>query len=519
MFARIEFLKIMDTSEAVKNRGNAAFAEGKIDEALKHYSDALALLAKEVGGEDRLATCPDAAALYSNRSACQLKLRHYNEAVGDARLAVAAKPDWWKASYRLALALEALEEYEDAYEHMGKAHLLDPSNSDVKAKLRVLTGIRAEREKNAARRSTCADVIDSDVGVSKKKAVGADVHRKARSPPLVSPMWRTLIDRQFNRIKKGSRAGKKLTVRPPLIDGRPSSESGPMFFAAVPEWTDKIEEIIAYMSQGKDVPGEMRWLANFAESAWTNQRNADVEHRKRNKIPNRCDYCEIDLSHFGLTAPCCECGEVYCSRQCLELDYKSHKQACKMVREQSDSVSMFLQAYWDMVMYGLLPWVGETVKNYSVQYHKKRADKKITNTVVRPPRNEDDVEVDEFSYLMKFEREETMNSTINFQNLAKNASSDEAAELALTALEAHCLALHIRYAMYLEGYDSPYRAAFKKLMSTMLHDNILRPMQLSNVVESPAVTECRLDVGASKLTDEIGRASVIANWTSLKAIR
>lgn len=67
----------------MKNKGNSALKDGKAEEAVLFYTDAINLE-------------PNNHVLYSNRSAAYCTLKKYNEAVRDAEKTVELKPDWPK---------------------------------------------------------------------------------------------------------------------------------------------------------------------------------------------------------------------------------------------------------------------------------------------------------------------------------------------------------------------------------------------------------------------------------------
>lgn len=69
----------------LKDKGNAALQEGKFDDAIKCYTEAI--------GID-----PNNHVLYSNRSAAYAKLGNYSKALEDADKTVQIKPDWVKVS-------------------------------------------------------------------------------------------------------------------------------------------------------------------------------------------------------------------------------------------------------------------------------------------------------------------------------------------------------------------------------------------------------------------------------------
>jgi stress-induced-phosphoprotein 1 len=67
----------------LKDKGNAALQAGKFDDAIKFYTEAIAL------DENN-------HVLYSNRSAAYAKAGKYRPALEDAEKTVQLKPDWGK---------------------------------------------------------------------------------------------------------------------------------------------------------------------------------------------------------------------------------------------------------------------------------------------------------------------------------------------------------------------------------------------------------------------------------------
>jgi len=67
----------------LKDKGNAALAIGDYDQAIEHYTQAIAL-------------DPNNHVLFSNRSAAFAKQGKYQNALEDAEKTVSIKPDWPK---------------------------------------------------------------------------------------------------------------------------------------------------------------------------------------------------------------------------------------------------------------------------------------------------------------------------------------------------------------------------------------------------------------------------------------
>ena len=93
----------VDEQEAQKFKevANRHFVGGEFETALGFYDQAIALNGRE-------------AAFWSNRAGCLMKLERFEEALRDAELARALKPEWAKACFRMAEARLALGRWEDA---------------------------------------------------------------------------------------------------------------------------------------------------------------------------------------------------------------------------------------------------------------------------------------------------------------------------------------------------------------------------------------------------------------------
>jgi tetratricopeptide (TPR) repeat protein len=79
-------------SARLKERGNAAYADGDYDSALLRFSEALRLT-------------PRSHVLHSNRAAAYACLERYAESLTDASAAIEIKPDWAKGYTRKGTAL------------------------------------------------------------------------------------------------------------------------------------------------------------------------------------------------------------------------------------------------------------------------------------------------------------------------------------------------------------------------------------------------------------------------------
>ncbi|KAL6903776.1 hypothetical protein ACP4OV_004589 [Aristida adscensionis] len=109
-------------ADEAKAKGNAAFAAGRFEEAVGHFTDAIAL-------------APDSHVLYSNRSAAYASLHRYAEALADAERTVALRPDWAKGYSRLGAAHLGLGDHARAVAAYEKGLALEPSNEALRSGL------------------------------------------------------------------------------------------------------------------------------------------------------------------------------------------------------------------------------------------------------------------------------------------------------------------------------------------------------------------------------------------------
>ncbi|GBG23851.1 Stress-induced-phosphoprotein 1 [Hondaea fermentalgiana] len=111
--------------DKLKNLGNTAFKESKLDEARTTYTRAIEHC-KASGFEP--GWYEDEAALFCNRALVALKLGDAKAAEADATEAISLRPTWAKAHVRRALALRTLGRHQDAKQ------CLERGSSKVSAK-------------------------------------------------------------------------------------------------------------------------------------------------------------------------------------------------------------------------------------------------------------------------------------------------------------------------------------------------------------------------------------------------
>jgi len=106
----------------LKEKGNAALQTGNYNEAIKYYTDAIALDSNN-------------HVLYSNRSAAYAKSEKYQQALEDAEKTVSLKSDWGKGYSRKGSALAYLGRYDESIQAYEKGLQLDPNNTQLRSSL------------------------------------------------------------------------------------------------------------------------------------------------------------------------------------------------------------------------------------------------------------------------------------------------------------------------------------------------------------------------------------------------
>lgn len=129
-------------ADQMKNVGNKFMANQNFEEALRAYSEAIALSP----------TGPQSHIFYSNRAAASLSLKRYTEAVDDARRSIALQPTFGKAHARLGQALYFERDYEGAVQAYEEA-LRYEDTADSAVTWTYLAKAKAKLEKLQAARS------------------------------------------------------------------------------------------------------------------------------------------------------------------------------------------------------------------------------------------------------------------------------------------------------------------------------------------------------------------------------
>ncbi|CAL1573823.1 unnamed protein product [Knipowitschia caucasica] len=122
----------MEKASALKDQGNKALSAGKVDEAIRCYTEAIEL-------------DPANHVLFSNRSAAYAKKGNYEPALQDACQTIKIKPDWGKGYSRKAAALEFLGRLEEAKTTYQEGIRHEPNNQQLKEGLQNIEARLAEK--------------------------------------------------------------------------------------------------------------------------------------------------------------------------------------------------------------------------------------------------------------------------------------------------------------------------------------------------------------------------------------
>lgn len=155
--AKKEMFKGMSEPEILKMDGNELFKAGKIDAAIKKYTEALAKCPEEKEkpiGAGAAAAATDAKAeknrqikadILANRAACYVQLYEPTKVRADCDEALKLVPNHGKALLRRGQALESLEKYKQALEDFEAVLKTDPGcKMAVQAAVRLRNALRRQ---------------------------------------------------------------------------------------------------------------------------------------------------------------------------------------------------------------------------------------------------------------------------------------------------------------------------------------------------------------------------------------
>jgi len=166
-------------AEDLKFKGNAAINAKNYEEAVKCYTEALALSSDG----------PNSHVYHSNRAAAYCYLTKYQEAVDDCEICIGMCPDYVKAHSRLGLCYFFLEQYENAISAYERAAELEPDN---KAHQDSLKQARNKLKKAQSTSST----VPSSSGAAGNNLPGFGADGMPNIPPgmLRNPAMKQALD-------------------------------------------------------------------------------------------------------------------------------------------------------------------------------------------------------------------------------------------------------------------------------------------------------------------------------------
>jgi len=135
-------------AEAFKEQGNIKMRDGKFEESLLCYNNAIKL-------------DPDNAVYLCNRAAAHSKLSQHQKAIEDCESALRIDPNYVKAHGRKGFALSELGKHSDAAQSYRKALELEPNNEGYKNNLSVAE----ERSHQPAAANPFANLLSSGGGL------------------------------------------------------------------------------------------------------------------------------------------------------------------------------------------------------------------------------------------------------------------------------------------------------------------------------------------------------------------
>jgi len=110
-------------AEKLKNEGNDLMKDGKFNEAIQKYTQAIQLHKSPI--------------FYCNRAAAYSKVERHQDSVNDCQTSLQLDPTYSKAYGRMGLAYSCMNKYAEARDAYRKALELDPSNEGFKNNLAI----------------------------------------------------------------------------------------------------------------------------------------------------------------------------------------------------------------------------------------------------------------------------------------------------------------------------------------------------------------------------------------------
>lgn len=161
------------SQEQFKTLGNEAFKNKKYDEAIQHYTKAIAVDPN----------CEASAAIYSNRAASYQGMGNFQAALADAEHCIRVKPGWLKGHFRKGIALESMGRLDESCRAFEDALKTEANNGEVQERL-TATRDRIKARNESMKPSQCrtaeeAKIIGNSLFGTGRYDVAAEYYTRA----------------------------------------------------------------------------------------------------------------------------------------------------------------------------------------------------------------------------------------------------------------------------------------------------------------------------------------------------
>ncbi|KAF4468307.1 tetratricopeptide repeat 2 [Fusarium albosuccineum] len=141
----VKWLRIVQRLDRMKEEGNAHYKAGRLQEAIEKYTNAL-----DIDPSNKSMN----AKLLQNRAQCKIKLKQYDDAIGDCERAISLEPGYTKARKTKANALGSAERWQEAVQEWKSIQELEPEDRTIQREIR-----KAELELKKAERKDYYKIV------------------------------------------------------------------------------------------------------------------------------------------------------------------------------------------------------------------------------------------------------------------------------------------------------------------------------------------------------------------------
>ncbi|XP_026314704.1 stress-induced-phosphoprotein 1-like [Hyposmocoma kahamanoa] len=207
----------MEQVNQLKEKGNAALSSGNYEEAIRSYSEGLAL-------------DPKNHVLYSNRSAAHAKAGNYAAALEDANRTVSLNPTWSKGYSRKGSALAYLGKFDEAMAAYEKGLELEPNNTQL---AQGLIEVKKQAEEAKLRTEQLFEKLRNNPQTRdwlKDPEYVKIVEKLAQNPFDIQSLDSKMQDKRVLTtlsVMLGLDLGSPMDVDPPAPERKPPTEAPP----------------------------------------------------------------------------------------------------------------------------------------------------------------------------------------------------------------------------------------------------------------------------------------------------